>query len=116
VKPGTDDKCAHAMDKLLATVGDSDDPLIELWQTIGSRTFMQVLDILGGPSGMQTYVPTPQNFLAKHKRNIRDPDIRRRFKSGKNVHALAVEYGVTKTRIRQIANAQSSHTATEHRA
>jgi len=82
---------------------DSDSELVELVQTIGIDQFKVVLSTLGGPLGMQVYIPTYENFTAAFRRSMRDRDIVSTYDgAAASIKVLAVKYGITKTRVRQI--------------
>jgi len=82
---------------------DSDSELVELAQTIGIDQFKLVLSTLGGPLGMQVYIPTYENFIAAFRRTLRDQDIVSTYDgTAASIKVLAVKHGITKTRVRQI--------------
>jgi len=90
-----------------ASKAGTDSELVEVGLRLGADVLYQVLDILGGPLGMQVYVPSPANFTAAIRRALRDHAICAGY-DGKpqTIAAFAIEFGITKTRVRQILASQ----------
>jgi len=82
---------------------ESDSELVELAQLVGIDQFKVVLSILGGPMGMQIYIPTYESFIASIRRSVRDQNIHSTYDgTPDSIKALAVQYGISKSRVRQI--------------
>jgi len=97
-------KCdsARGAERLLMDI-ESESELVELAQEVGIDQFRVVLSILGGPIGMQVYIPTYESFLASLRRVVRDQDIHSTYDgTPDSIKALAVQYGISKSRVRQI--------------
>jgi len=77
--------------------------LVELGKVIGADALLVVLSTLGGPLGMQCYIPSPENFAAALQRELRDNDIHASYNgTPANITTLARKHGISKTRVRQI--------------
>jgi len=91
------------IERLMMGVDEPDNALVELAQMIGIAQFKTVLDILGGPLGMQFYIPTYGHFIAAFRRTLRDQNIISTYDgTAASIKVLAVKHGITKTRVRQI--------------
>lgn len=82
---------------------DKGDELVLIGQRIGAEALTAVLDILGGTTGCETYIPSPQNFFERLQRDIRDADIRERWTQG-NTRVIAAQYGISPRRVLQIVH------------
>ena len=85
----------------LLNSSDKGNELVLIGQRIGVEALTAVLDILGGTTGCETYIPSPQNFFGRLQRDIRDADIRERWTHG-NTSDLAAQYGISPRRVLQI--------------
>jgi len=96
-------KCdSKEAERLLMDI-ESDSELVDLAQTIGLDQLKVVLSILGGPIGMQVYIPTYASFIASIRRSVRDQDIITTYNgTPESIRALSVQYGISKSRVRQI--------------
>ena len=92
------------LDAALHKTADTSE-LTLLGQRVGAKLLTVVLETLGGPYGMQVYIPTPQNYLTAIERPMRDDEIYRSH-NGRNTAAIARKYKITPARVRQICAAQ----------
>ena len=85
----------------------TDSELVEIGRRLGAEALYVVLDVLGGPMGMQTYVPSPANFAAAIRRALRDHAICTQYDGRPETIAMfADEFGISKSRVRQILASQ----------
>lgn len=85
----------------------TDSELLLIGRRIGAPALRIVLDVLGGPLGMQSYIPSPDNFAAGIRRTLRDHTIRNSYDGTPETIAIfAIRFGITKTRVRQILATQ----------
>jgi len=84
---------------------DTGNELVRIGQCIGADALGVVLRILGGSTGCETYIPSPDNFFRRLSNRLRDQDICQRWHKGKTVD-LALEYGISPRRVLQIVSQQ----------
>jgi hypothetical protein len=97
------------LEKLIdsASRAGTDSELIEIGRRLGAGALHIVLEVLGGPLGMQTYVPSTQNFIAAIRRTLRDQAICAGYDgTPESISMFAIEFGISKARVRQILAAQ----------
>lgn len=75
-------------------------PFVELGKQIGPENLTLVLAALGGKN---VYVPTPDGFWGQLVKEVRDTEIRARFK-GNNLRELSLEYQMSERHLRRIVN------------
>jgi len=90
------------IERLLKSIEYGSD-IVELGKVIGADALLVVLSTLGGPLGMQCYIPCPENFMAALRRELRDTDIHASYNgTPASITTLARKHGISKTRVRQI--------------
>jgi len=97
------------LEKLVASAcqAGTDSELVEIGRRLGADALYVVLDVLGGPLGMQAYIPSPANFAAAIRRTLRDHAICTGYDGRpETIAAFAVEFGISKSRVRQILASQ----------
>jgi len=85
---------------LACYTADHPNPFVALGKQIGAEQLEAVLAALGGKN---VYVPTPESFWRELYRDIRDAEIRSRFK-GNNTRELSLEYQLSERHVRRIVN------------
>ncbi len=98
----------------MACEAGTDNELLEIGRRLGADALHTILDVLGGPIGMQAYIPSPNNFAAAIRRTLRDHAICTGY-DGKpeTIAAFAIEFGITKSRVRQILASQQGREVDE---
>ena len=93
------------MDAVLATIIETDDPMINLAKKVGAEAFKDMMDAIVGTKGDRVYVRSAASVFDKAKRMARDSQICLRF-NGANIGQLALEYKISESRAREIIGAQ----------
>ncbi len=89
-----------------------DSNLVEIGRRLGADGLHLILSELGGPIGMQTYVPSPENFAAAIRRTLRNHAIRTGYDgTTESISTFSIEFGISKTRVRQILSTQPGRQA-----
>lgn len=74
--------------------------LVQLGKQIGADNLNRVLSVLGGRN---VYVPTGEQFWKGLYREIRNEEMRAKFR-GNNIKELALEYDLDERQVRRIVN------------
>lgn len=88
-------------EKLLECYDDTaPDDLLQLGKQIGVENLDKVLAVLGGG---KCYIPTQEGFWGKLHRQVRDEEMKARFR-GNNLTELCQDYQLGKRQVRRIVN------------
>ena len=85
-------------DALLARFADVHHPMVELGKLVGVESLNTILECFASE---RLYIPTPERFWSRLKRDVRNHDICLKY-NGKNMHELEDETGLSPRQLRRI--------------